>query len=241
MKPDNLIGQRFGLLTVIERRPSKKGHSNWLCKCDCGTEKEILGTNLKTGKVVSCGCYHKKLISQMKTKDLVGQKFGKLTVLERVSPIGENHMKWKCKCDCGNITVVAGTALKQGITKSCGCTRSIGEQNIRKILDNAHLSYATEYIFSDLPKLRFDFAIFQNNKLCYLIEFDGRQHYLGPDGKWKQAYSLEEIQANDEIKNSYCKKNGIELQRIPYFDIGKITLEYLGLDRYQTIEEMTIE
>ena len=70
MKPDNLIGQRFGLLTVIERRPSKNGHSNWLCKCDCGTEKEILGTNLKTGKVVSCGCYHKKLISQMKTKDL---------------------------------------------------------------------------------------------------------------------------------------------------------------------------
>jgi hypothetical protein len=59
-------------LTVIERRPSKNGHSNWLCKCDCGTEKEILGTNLKTGKVVSCGCYHKKLISQMKTKDLIG-------------------------------------------------------------------------------------------------------------------------------------------------------------------------
>lgn len=50
MKPDNLIGQRFGLLTVIERRPSKNGHSNWLCKCDCGTEKEILGTNLKLEK-----------------------------------------------------------------------------------------------------------------------------------------------------------------------------------------------
>ena len=72
MKSDNLIGQRFGMLTVVEKKSSKKGHSSWLCKCDCGNEKEILGTNLKTGKVVSCGCYHKKILSQTRTKDLTG-------------------------------------------------------------------------------------------------------------------------------------------------------------------------
>lgn len=195
-------------------------------------EKEILGTNLKTGKVVSCGCYHKKLISQMKTKDLVGQKFGKLTVLERVSSIGENHIKWKCKCDCGNIAVVAGTALKQGITKSCGCTRSIGEQNIRKILDNAHFSYATEYTFSDLPKLRFDFAIFQNNKLCYLIEFDGRQHFEYANN-WGQTE--EEFQAalkRDQEKNQYCLSRNIPLYRIPYEYRDTITLELLTDEKF---------
>ena len=236
MKPDNLIGQRFGLLTVIERRPSKNGHSNWLCKCDCGTEKEILGTNLKTGKIVSCGCYHKKLVSQMKTKDLTGQKFGKLTVLERVSPIGENHMKWKCQCDCGNVVTVAGTALKQGITKSCGCTRSIGEQKIREILDNSSISYATEYTFSDLPKLRFDFAIFQNNKLCYLIEFDGRQHFEHTNN-WNQTEK--EYQATlkrDKEKNQYCLSHNIPLYRIPYTYRDTITYEELTNEKFRVKE-----
>lgn len=52
--------------------------------------------------------------------DLTGQRFGKLTVLERAPNIGK-HTAWKCKCDCGNIVVKEGTNLKQGHTKSCGC------------------------------------------------------------------------------------------------------------------------
>lgn len=228
MKPDNLIGQRFGLLTVIERRPSKRGHSNWLCQCDCGNQKEVLGTNLKTRKIVSCGCYHKKLVSELKTKDLTGQKFGKLTVLKRVSPIGEPHMKWECKCDCGRTITVAGTALKQGITQSCGCTRSRGEKKIREVLETLQFSYKTEYSFSDLPRLRFDFAIFEkDNKLLCLIEFDGIQHFEY-SGNWHQTKEEFELaQQRDIIKTEYCINNHIPLIRIPYYDLSKIDNEYL--------------
>jgi hypothetical protein len=60
-----------------------------------------------------------------KKKDLTGLKFGKLTVIEEVAPHtepnGRKSRRWKCKCECGNETVVFGYALIKGHTKSCGC------------------------------------------------------------------------------------------------------------------------
>lgn len=53
-------------------------------------------------------------------KDLTGKKFNKLTVLG-VDHIRGKSYYWKCKCDCGNETVVYGGALVNGHTKSCGC------------------------------------------------------------------------------------------------------------------------
>ena len=52
-------------------------------------------------------------------KDLVGQKFGYLTVMERVPVKG-----WRCHCDCGNECIIATGQLTSGNRKSCGrdCT-----------------------------------------------------------------------------------------------------------------------
>jgi len=61
MQKINEIGNRHGRLLVIrEARPSSKGQSRWLCICDCGNEKEVLGTNLRNSLVVSCGCFRKE-------------------------------------------------------------------------------------------------------------------------------------------------------------------------------------
>ncbi len=57
--------------------------------------------------------------------DLIGQRFGRLTVLEmsetHITPKGRNVYMWKCLCDCGNLTVVSTSSLRNGNTKSCGC------------------------------------------------------------------------------------------------------------------------
>lgn len=51
----------------------------------------------------------------------VGQKFGKLTVIERM-PDGPNSKEiCRCLCDCGNELITLGASLQQGKTKSCGC------------------------------------------------------------------------------------------------------------------------
>ena len=52
--------------------------------------------------------------------DLTGQRFGMLTALEKVK-LGHSKYKWKCKCDCGNMTYVRTGHLTSGNIKSCGC------------------------------------------------------------------------------------------------------------------------
>lgn len=56
---EDLTGQKFGRLTVIGRsHNTKSGKATWICKCDCGKikTKAVVGYDLKTGKVKSCGC-----------------------------------------------------------------------------------------------------------------------------------------------------------------------------------------
>lgn len=53
--------------------------------------------------------------------DLTGQKFGRLTVIELDSNNTCTEKKWVCSCECGVITSVRGSALRNGITVSCGC------------------------------------------------------------------------------------------------------------------------
>lgn len=54
----NLIGQRFGRLTVTRyvRYSSTANSSIWRCRCDCGKETDVSGRNLMTGHTTSCGC-----------------------------------------------------------------------------------------------------------------------------------------------------------------------------------------
>jgi len=60
----------------------------------------------------------------MKFIDLTGQHFGKLTALYPVKHPNRNnrHYLWKCKCECGNEKEVQGAHLRNGHTKSCGCS-----------------------------------------------------------------------------------------------------------------------
>jgi hypothetical protein len=64
---------------------------------------------------------------QGQRKDMTGQRFGKLVVLEFAGtnkPNGLGHVRWRCRCECGKETIVVGYSLRAGITKSCGCHRA---------------------------------------------------------------------------------------------------------------------
>ena len=58
----DMTGQRFGILTVIDRAASKPGDRNalWRCLCDCGNERVATGSALRRGYCVSCGCLRRK-------------------------------------------------------------------------------------------------------------------------------------------------------------------------------------
>lgn len=128
---ENLIGQRFGRLLVLrEEKPIfyKSGSKGfrWLCQCDCGKQKIILGSCLKSGNTTSCGCY-KTEISRV---NMVGEKHGKLTILSEAGRGEYGDALWKCKCDCGKIFVASGHRIRRGETTSCGCYAR--EQHIKR-------------------------------------------------------------------------------------------------------------
>lgn len=60
MAREDLSGRRFKRWTVISfARRNKTGMHYWLCRCDCGTEREVLSAQLRTGGSKSCGCLQK--------------------------------------------------------------------------------------------------------------------------------------------------------------------------------------
>ena len=60
---------------------------------------------------------------QRDTETIVGQKFGKLKVLEFYGEADDRQSKFKCLCDCGKTTIVKKNKLISGHTRSCGCLR----------------------------------------------------------------------------------------------------------------------
>lgn len=130
----DLTGQRFGRLTVIERAESgKSGETKWLCKCDCGRITTVRSYYLISGCTVSCGCYGKErrqenlILYRYKgkypVKNLIGQRFGRLVVIERKGSGNRGQAIWLCQCDCGAVTETPTHLLKSGRTKSCGCLK----------------------------------------------------------------------------------------------------------------------
>lgn len=246
----NLSNQHFGLLTVKYRTENRGTRTMWVCECECGTIKPIPAQDLTQHKTISCGCQNRVKASQrmleynLNNQSIqIGDKFGLLEVIDyeglRKQKSRDKNESWYiCKCSCGTIKPIRGNDLITGGVISCGCVCSVGETRIKQILDTYNINYKTEYIFNDLKNpttnkpLRFDFAIFQNNQLQYLIEFDGRQHFYGPEGVWTQGGTLKDLQYRDNLKDQYCKSNNIILKRIPYTALPHLSYEEIISDIY---------
>lgn len=111
----DLVGKKFGKLLVTKSAGNNRfGTRLWECLCDCGTIKIWPTGVLNDGRAKSCGCH--------KYDKILGQKFGRLTVLEYIGVKGTNFV-WKCQCECGNFVEMPTNRLNFGHTKSCGCLK----------------------------------------------------------------------------------------------------------------------
>lgn len=63
-KPQDIKGQRFGRFTVLEY----VGDQKWLCQCDCGTIKKVIGPRLRSGEIKSCRCLQREKVAERGTK-----------------------------------------------------------------------------------------------------------------------------------------------------------------------------
>ena len=227
----DLTGQKFGRLTVIKETdqyvsPQGNKYTRWLCRCDCGNEATVLSCHLSSGAISSCGCYSAELTSQLNAKNLIGERFGKLTVVDKADDELQKtslRLLWKCICDCGNECIKDTNSLTMGNTISCGCLHSQGEFKLTEIFKNHNIQYETQKKFDDLRGvndgiLSYDFYLPNYN---LLIEYQGVQHYEPIDFGCGEIYAKERYvqqQEHDKRKREYAEKNGYRLLEIPYYN-----------------------
>jgi hypothetical protein len=186
-KSTDLTGQKFGLLTVIEYAGKYNKHTSlWLCKCDCGVEKIILGSNLtaKHHSTKSCGCSHYK-----KQIDITGEKYNSWTIIKMIGI--RNGKSWcLCKCDCGKEKEVVARNILSGASKSCGCRGRLKtiERNKQRINKATELSVLKQVIAGykkDASDRGYAFEL--SEKECLEL-FDRKCYYCNSDAYNKRHY-----------------------------------------------------
>lgn len=240
---EDLTGQKFNDLKVIERAENKRGPDGtsyvmWKCVCKCGETSIVRGTSLKNGSVRSCGCSRKESAMGIGLIDITNQEFGYWKVLEKgrtlIEPRGRKVTLWKCQCKCGEIRELRAGTLKSGNSLSCGCYKyemlkqkskeqivSKAEKIISEYLTTNNIYYEPQKIYKDLRgklgyPLSYDFLIY-NTELepILLVECQGKQHYEPVE--YFGGESRFEVQIkNDNYKREYANKIGIPLLEISY-------------------------
>lgn len=224
----DLTGVRFGRLTAKRFVVKDDGHIAWECLCDCGNTTVVSTCHLQSGHTQSCGCYMIDRISQANSIDLVGKRFGKLTVINKTAghrvPGGQVLSEYLCKCDCGAEVSVLAMNLVSGNTQSCGCIgNSLGEHQVQELFLSNGINFTKQHSFDELRStsggglLRFDFAIWNpDNSLNCLVEFNGEQHYY-PD-RYVSKFGKKQREETDELKREYCRRNNLKLFEIRFDD-----------------------
>ena len=122
---EDMVDKRFGAWLVIARSGVSKDRKRlWLCRCDCGIERDVPGKSLRTGVSLSCGCVVRKATSERVLQDLTGQRFGAWTVVSNNGQNANRQTTYLCECDCGTRRVVVAQAIREGKSKSCGCQKA---------------------------------------------------------------------------------------------------------------------
>ena len=150
----DLTGQRFGKLTVISRAPNKINSSGrlrtmWNCKCDCSDDIITVSADyLKRSDCPSCGCDATKNRIEKNRVNNIGQKFGRLTIVDILWD--EDRSKAICKCDCGNDYIGAKSDIVSGHTKSCGCLQCENTSAANTKDWTGYISdYGIEFLYQD--------------------------------------------------------------------------------------------
>ena len=231
-KKIEMINKIFNNFLVLEEDSIRQNKKIYY-KCQC----------LKCNYIFSANGYHirKEHVRcpncgwSNKMKDISNKRFGKLIAIRPTPKRYYQSVVWLCKCDCGNYKEVPQKSLYSQGTQSCGCLiESIGERNIKQILNKNNIKYIQQYAFLEDQRKKFDFAILNDNQqVIRLIEFDGKQHFLQDSYTWFKQDSLQLRQQRDKIKNQYAKNHNIPLVRIPYWERNNITLKKILGEQYE--------
>jgi len=211
-------------------------------KCECG---EIFATTFSAFKLANqrqckkCGYLitaSKMKLSYEEVKRRIEIKGNELLSTEYKN----NNTKLKLKCKCGEIFYRKLDNYMNGSDCCDYCNKSKGEKECYKVLEKYNITFKQQETFEgckgNRKLLPFDFSVYINNKLKFLIEYQGEQHYRYVPQFHRNEKGFEKQLDYDNRKRIYCKNNNIELLEIPYWDFNNI--EDILLEKLNIIEEL---
>jgi hypothetical protein len=222
----DLLNKKFGRLTVVKDvGNNNQGASIWECVCICGNKTIVVASKLLNGSTKSCGCLARELTIERGLKDLTGQKFNRVTVLEYIGSYKHGGALYKCKCDCGNELITPGKSLtrKHSPTRSCGCYTKDRMSILGKIMWNKNKLGVSksETIFLDKLAELLNKPIERQYSLRSKL-FDGKIDNVLIEVDGEYWHRTKEQKNNDELKNTLAKEEGFELIRIPIRRIEQV-------------------
>lgn len=113
--------EKFHKLTVIKMLGVRDGFSVASCRCDCGNFATIKVAELRSGHKRSCGCSSWRERSRKSSENIVGKKYGRLTVVSMAGADNRKYRLCNCVCDCGHKVKIRIARMLSGEMQSCGC------------------------------------------------------------------------------------------------------------------------
>lgn len=158
-----------------------------------------------------------------------------------------SHQKLEYRCNL-HYDLIQKISLSNLKFNSGGCTLcnspSKAEDQIIEILYDLGISFQKQYRIKECKNIKplpFDFAIFINEQIVCLIEYDGIQHFK-PIEYFGGEVAFKETKKRDNIKSEYCQLNNIPLIRIPYWEYADIEYILLNiLSYFQLIDSHNVD
>ena len=142
--------------------------------------------------------------------ELVGKKFERLLVKSREENTPNGQTRWKCVCDCGKETIVVGSALVRGSTKSCGCWNKerIGDMNRTHNGTSGRKSTPTHGSWRGMKERctnpnNSHYHLYGGRGISFCEDWKSFENFLEDMGERPEGMSLERI----DVNGNYCKEN----------------------------------
>jgi hypothetical protein len=124
-------------------------------------------------------------VSMARTLNLLGKRFHKLTVVKQEGRDKQGNRLWVCVCDCGSEVRVAGSKLKNGNTKSCGCAQkeAVAKTNKKKLRDLSGLILDRLTVIKRVGSNKSGNATWECSCSCGGIRIASSSYLTGPGSK----------------------------------------------------------